>query len=661
MSSKTLKRTRYSATGELRKRGTRPLGDTGLLRDYQTSEQLLGQVDKLLNESEKLARRFTAISDLSVAINSSLRPDDILDVIVSKAQNALDFDYCGIGLLNEGGGAYMLRPLVWPDGTVESPGTQIFDVSDGLPASVIESGKPLMVQNLTERPLKVRPARLIGLLHPELEGKLAAVGLRSLMALPLHASGQTLGCIVFAKCEADCYYQDDMQLAYLFSGLLATALHNSQLFDAEAKRSRRLQLLNEIGQTATSILDPTELIAKVPPLVQAYFGYDVAKIGLIEKEQIVYASSAQAISGSLHPADTRLPISVNGRPAGIVGPAVSTGQMVLVPNIFEDDRWADVSGSLTGPHIRSVLVIPMSARDKVLGVLHFESEKIDAFSSADITILQSLSNQLGVALDNARLYQQLNELFHGYIAPQVASTLLDNPTNARLGGQRREITVLFADLNGFTTLSEKVAPERLLELLNACLGVATEAILEYGGTIDKYMGDAVMALFNAPQDQPDHSWRAVRAAISMQRKLRALTARWEHKMIFAIGVNTGEAVVGNIGSSMLRNYTAIGDNVNLAKRIQEAAAPGQILVSQQTYNLALATAVVTDDNIEDESVVAYHVGTASMKGRRQPAVIFEVYPYTSPLPTLPTQRRSPQTPFGYEEPSPNSKEPLPKS
>jgi class 3 adenylate cyclase len=299
--------------------------------------------------------------------------------------------------------------------------------------------------------------------------------------------------------------------------------------------------------------------------------------------------------------------------------------MAHVPNAFEDDRWADVSGSVSGPHIRSVLVIPMSARNHVLGVLHFESEQTDAFSAADISILQSLANQLGVALDNARLYQQLNDLFHGYIAPQVASTLLDNPSNAQLGGQRRDVTVLFADLDGFTGLSEQVPAEQLLELLNACLGVATEAILQYGGTIDKYMGDAVMALFNAPQDQPDHAWRAVKAAIAMQRKLRLVSKGWKHKMRFSIGINTGEAVVGNIGSASLRNYTAIGDSVNLAKRIQETAAPGQILISQQTH--ALATATANSKGKEEEKIISDRVGTASVKGRSQPAEIYEIYPY----------------------------------
>jgi class 3 adenylate cyclase len=600
-----------------------------MLNLQRSPEQLLGQIDKLLNEGELLSARFAAISDFSVSINSSLRPAETLDVMVSKARHALGFDYCGVGMLNDNADEYSLSPLVWPTGTYPSPGEQVFNSSAGLPGSVIVDGKPLIVRDLLERPLKVRPTRFVGLLNPDLEGKLAAAGLRSMMALPLFASGRMLGCLLFAKCDPDFYNQDDLQLAYLFSVLLATALRNSQLFDAETRRSYQLQLLSEVGQTATSILDPNELLSKVPALIRAQFGYEVVKIGMIHDTTVVYASNAQYIAGSPRPADLQLPVSVSGRPIGIVGLAAFTGQMVLVPDIFEDDRWADVSGSLTGPHIRSVLVIPMAARNRTLGVLHFESERIEAFGSADISILQSLANQLGVALDNARLYQQLNELFHGYIAPQVASTLLDNPNNAQLGGQKREVTVLFADLDGFTGLSEKIPPEQLLELLNVCLGVASDAILEYGGTIDKYMGDAVMALFNAPQDQADHSWRAVKAAIAMQRKLRHVTAKWEHKMVFSVGINTGEAVVGNIGSASLRNFTAIGDSVNLAKRIQEMAAPGQILVSKQTHEMALTTARTANTDDKDGNIVTYRLGTEILKGRTQPAVIYEIYPYSA--------------------------------
>lgn len=631
MSTRTLRRFHPGSTAELPNQQTRPLGDTGLLISDQPAEQLLVQVNKLLAASDNLTARFDAVSDVAIAVNSSLRPDDIVSVIVDKAQASLGFDYCGLALLpqSEDHKEYVLKPLVWPSGS-ESPGPQTFDQSDGLPATVLSSGKPLTVMDLGARPLKMRPPQVLALVHPGLEGRLSSAGVRSLLLLPLKANRRILGYLAFGKREPDYYSPDDLQLAYLFSSMLATALHNSRLFDAEVRRAHQLQMLNEIGQTATSILDSSTLLSKVPALVRGAFGYDAAKIGLLEGDEIVYAPNAQSIHGLSHPQELRLKVPANGTAQGIVALAAYTGQMVHVPNVLEDPRWSDILASLSSPHMRSVLVIPVQARDKVQGVLHFESKRIGAFSQADVSILRSLANQLGVALDNARLYSQLNELFHGYLAPQVASTLLDDPQNAQLGGQRRDVTVLFADLSGFTGLSERIPPEELLELLNACLGVATDAILEYGGTIDKYMGDAVMALFNAPQDQPDHAWRAMRAAVAMQRGLCEHSRKWSHKLRLSIGINTGEAVVGNIGSPSLRNFTAIGDTVNLAKRIQELAGPDQILLSQSTYELALATAEASGTK-DNDSIVSYRIGTTHLKGRSKPAVLYELNPYAEPL------------------------------
>lgn len=645
MSSRALRRLRYDhtgslrtgalrsgvlRTGNLRRPPTRALDDGATLRDSEERARLQAQVDKLLTETKLLSARLSAISDVAVAVNSSLRLNEILEVAVKKVRHALGFDYCGVGMLSEDGKRQTLRPLLWPDKQAPAPAPQTYCAEEGITGAVMSSGKPVVVRDLTERPLRIWPARLLAHLHPEIGARFSSAGLRSLMVLPLRANGRTLGCLLFGKHEEDCYNQDDLQVAYLIGMLVATAIHNSRLFSAETRRSQQLQLLNEIGQTATSILDPTALIMRVPPLVQTWFRYDVIKIGMLEGDAIIYAPDAQFISSDSEPREMRISVSVGGRPVGVVGLAVYTGQMVHLPDVLADERWSDVTDTLTGPNIRSVLVIPMTARDKVLGVLHFESAQVDAFSAADITILRSLANQVGIALDNARLYQQLNELFHGYIAPQVASTLLEDPTHSQLGGQRRELTVLFADIDGFTSLSEQVPAEELLDLLNACLGVATEAIQEYEGTVDKYMGDALMALFNAPHSQPDHAWRAMQAAVEMQRKLRKLTASWQRKLVFSIGLNTGEAVVGNIGSASLRNYTAIGDTVNLAKRIQEAAAPGQVLVSQATYQAALQTAEGRGISESDDNIVTYRVGTAPIRGRTRPAVLYEVHPFAKP-------------------------------
>jgi class 3 adenylate cyclase len=155
----------------------------------------------------------------------------------------------------------------------------------------------------------------------------------------------------------------------------------------------------------------------------------------------------------------------------------------------------------------------------------------------------------------------------------------------RLAGARQVVTTLFADVRGFTTMSERLPPEDLFALLNEHLNLAAQAVLDHEGTIDKFLGDAVMALYNVPDPQPDHALRAVRTALDMQRRLAAHRRGQSHsaEIHFGAAISTGEAIVGNVGTAELFNYTAIGDVVNLAKRLQERAAPGQILLSEAVY------------------------------------------------------------------------------
>ena len=166
----------------------------------------------------------------------------------------------------------------------------------------------------------------------------------------------------------------------------------------------------------------------------------------------------------------------------------------------------------------------------------------------------------------------IQEAFKQYLSPLVIEQLISNPDKLKLGGERREISIFFSDIQGFTSISEKLSPEKLTEFLNIYLSKMTDTILEYGGTIDKYEGDAIIAFWNAPADQENHAQRAIEAAIQCQKELRKMQNEFskfcDTKIKTRIGINTGFAVVGNMGSSKRFDYTMLGDSVNLASRLE---------------------------------------------------------------------------------------------
>jgi adenylate cyclase len=199
--------------------------------------------------------------------------------------------------------------------------------------------------------------------------------------------------------------------------------------------------------------------------------------------------------------------------------------------------------------------------------------------------------------------EQLNEkrkirsLFGKYVAPQVVDKILEDSDSINLGGERRFISVLFVDIRGFTPLSEAAEPEEIVGILNQYLDLCETAIFNNHGTLDKFIGDATMAIYNAPLDLEDHAFNAVKTAWDMKQGAKALKEELLEKygkiVDFGIGVNTGYAVVGNIGSKRRMDYTAIGDTVNTSARLESNAKPGQILISQATYDLVKTRISVT--------------------------------------------------------------------
>jgi adenylate cyclase len=244
----------------------------------------------------------------------------------------------------------------------------------------------------------------------------------------------------------------------------------------------------------------------------------------------------------------------------------------------------------------------------------------------DLSLLSPLM-ALGLTTVGSEIYRSLvvdrkgrymKKAFSNYVSADLVAQIMKNPDSLKLGGEKREISILFSDIRGFTSLSEKMSPEALVQVLNEYLNPMTQIVLEERGTLDKYIGDAVMAIYNAPLDVADHADHACRSALKMMVKLaelnRSFTERGIQTIDIGIGINTGDAVVGNMGAAMRFDYTAIGDNVNLASRLEglNKMYGTHIIVSQSTKLLA-----GSDLSFREIDLVA-------VKGKQQPVPIYEL-------------------------------------
>ncbi len=201
--------------------------------------------------------------------------------------------------------------------------------------------------------------------------------------------------------------------------------------------------------------------------------------------------------------------------------------------------------------------------------------------------IRQVMDKVHLRRHNALLQEQLiaaNEKLRHYMADPLIESLMASTSLPILGGERQLVTVLFMDFCNSTPLAQHTPPDELLHTLNEYFALLGDAVLAHGGYMDKIMGDGFMALFNVPSPQPDHATNAVRTAIDMCKHLMTKNQTNKLPMNIRVGIHTGEAVVGNIGMPRLLNYTAIGETVNLAKRLEEYSEPGDILISAATYN-----------------------------------------------------------------------------
>jgi adenylate cyclase len=242
--------------------------------------------------------------------------------------------------------------------------------------------------------------------------------------------------------------------------------------------------------------------------------------------------------------------------------------------------------------VRSAMCSPLlDPHDEVLGLLYVDNLSTpNTFSDEDLQFLVAFAGLAAIGVQNSRYAEQIRREatvrsnFERYFAPNVASEIAQQDGAVRVGGERRPITVLFSDIRGFTAIAESLGPDAVARLLSEYFSEMVEVIFEHGGTLDKFIGDAIMALWGAPISHADDPDRALRASLAMQAAIAQLNDRWVEagrpEIGVGIGINHGDVFAGNIGSLRRLEYTVLGDAVNVAARLCAEAAPGEILVTE---------------------------------------------------------------------------------
>jgi adenylate cyclase len=348
----------------------------------------------------------------------------------------------------------------------------------------------------------------------------------------------------------------------------------------EDRQAHKLNLLLDIAKELSQQTEADRLLDRIVGLTFQVMSVDRVAVMTFEKGELVprvWRSRVEAPAGSWVV------------PRAIARKAIEDRVAVLSENILAEDA--------TAAGIESALCAPLlGSQGTVLGIIYLDSlGPGHAFSEEDLEFFTAFAGMASVAIENGQLIERMRREavvlsnFQRYFAPDLARQIAGQEGEIQLGGAKRQVVVLFSDIRGFTPLSEKMSPDEIAGLLTDYFTEMVEIVFRYGGTLDKFMGDALMALWGAPIVRIDDADRATRAAIAMQQALRLLNVRWTAQgrpaLAVGIGLNAGEVFAGNIGSERRLEYTVIGDAVNVAARLCSQAGPGEILIAEPLHAL----------------------------------------------------------------------------
>ena len=354
-------------------------------------------------------------------------------------------------------------------------------------------------------------------------------------------------------------------------------------------RSKIFEILVQVAKTLILAREVQEILGRVVDLLFEHLPVDRAVVVLVGDDQRLVPMLARQRGREQEEAGEIFSHT-------IVESVVRNRVAVLTSDALADGRF-EAGQSIRIQQIRSAMCVPLWNQDRIIGALHVDTPlRVGSFTADDLDLLTALGNFAAVAIERARLQrriereERIRERLSRYHSPGVVEEIASDASGVIDRVRTRNVSVFFADIVGFTSAAEGMDPDSLSRFLSTFFTFAADAIFAEGGTLDKFIGDAVMAFFGAPIVQPDHARRAVSAAAKLVEAVKAWNreraARGEPPIAVRIGENTGNAVVGDIGSEQRVDYTVLGNTVNVAARIEEyVAGPNEVAVGEETARL----------------------------------------------------------------------------
>ncbi|MBW2964331.1 GAF domain-containing protein [Candidatus Woesearchaeota archaeon] len=424
-----------------------------------------------------------------------------------------------------------------------------------------------LVRDICENIIKTRKPVIIN--NTRLHKRLRRCNIKNIIALPLVYGKDTVGVILVMNKYKQLFKKRDLILLRMVSKYTALSIEQAKSGVELEEKNKELSTIYAIDRIRDTIKDFNTMMEAVLQEITQVIDAKLSFFLLYNKKS---NKTELKISGKLK--SSTFVHSNADSIYEIARATLNSGELMEFNDISKD--------------IQSAICTPIVVSDDAMGVFGvINTASASGFSKVDKNLLNAIAKQSDSAVFEDIEKNQIKAAFSRYVSPDVIDEILAEPDKNYMRTDKRDMTVLFSDLRGFTAMSEKLTPEQVVEILNEHFEVMSQIILKNRGTIDKYVGDEIMALFGAPVYTESHALKAVKTALEMQKAQQELSRKFKKKygidVDIGIGINSGEMVVGNIGSSLRTDYTVIGDAVNTAARLCGAAEKYQVLITENTY------------------------------------------------------------------------------